>query len=126
MTTKSWGTLLAIILTGLTVGLALATRELLRFSPVPESFLLILIVLAGIALGSLVHDFARLLVAILVVTLVGGAVMMAALLFSELGDTALGLEAAFSVALSKAVRNVFFIVPLTLIGSMVGRLFHRE
>ncbi|MCL6642980.1 MAG: hypothetical protein K6T71_06640 [Candidatus Bipolaricaulota bacterium] len=128
MTKQDCGTLvLATALTGIAVGLALATRELSRFSPVPENFLLGLVFLAGIALGGLLRGFAQLLAAILVVMLVGGAVMTAALLVAELGDSLLGLEVTLSVAVGKAVLNGFlFIFPLTLIGALIGRLFQRD
>lgn len=128
MTKQDFGTLvLAISLTGIAVGLALATRELSRFAPVPENLLLGLVFLAGIALGGLVHGFARLLAAILVVILIGGAVMTAALLAVELGDSLLGVEATLSVAVGRAVLNGFlFVFPLTLIGALIGRLFQRD
>jgi hypothetical protein len=119
--------ILAIALTGWAAGLAGATRELVRFSPVSEGFLVVIVGLAGLALGSLIRGFAQLLMAILLVTLVSGGIMTGALLLSEWGDSLLGLEATLSVAISKAVLNGFlFVFPLTLIGALIGRLFYRD
>lgn len=119
--------IVAILLTGWAAGLAGATRELVRFSPVPESLLVAIVGIAGLALGSLIRSFAQLLTAILLVTLVSGGIMTGALLFSEVGDSVLGVEATLSVAISKAVLNGFlFVFPLTLIGALLGRLFYRD
>lgn len=128
MSRQNFGALiLAILLTGWTAGLAGATRELARFSPIHEGFLVGIVGIAGFALGNLVRSFAQLLTAILLVTLVSEGIMTGALLFSELGDSGLGLEAALSVAISKAVLNGFlFVFPLMLIGALIGRLFYRE
>lgn len=118
---------LAIMLAGVTAGLCGATRELVRFSPVSEGFLVGLIGIAGLALGGLIRGFAQLLAAILLVTLVSGGIMTGALLLSEWGDSVLGLEATLSVAISKAVLNGFlFVFPVTLIGALIGRLFQRD
>lgn len=119
--------ILAIALVGWAAGLAGATRELIRFSPVSESFLVAVVGLAGFALGGLLRNFAQLLTAILFVTLASGGIMTGALLLSEIGDAGLGLAATLSVAISKAVLNGFlFVFPLTLLGALVGRLFHRD
>ncbi len=128
MSKQNFGVLiLAILLTGWAGGLAGATRELVRFSPVHEGFLVGIVGIAGFALGNLVRSFAQLLTAILLVTLVSGGIMTGALLFSEWRDSVLGLEATLSVAISKAVLNGFlFVFPLTLIGALIGRLFYRD
>ncbi len=128
MSRQNFGALiLAILLTGWAAGLAGATRELVRFSPIHEGFLVGIVGIAGFALGNLVRSFAQLLTAILLVTLVSEGIMTSALLFSGVGDSGLGLEAALSVAISKAVLNGFlFVFPLILIGALIGRLFYRE
>jgi len=117
----------AVVLTGLAAGLSGATRELVRFSPVSEGFLVGLVGVAGLALGGLIRGFAQLLAAILLGTLLSGGIMTGALLLSEWGDSLLGLEATLSVAVSRAVLNGFlFVFPLTLIGALIGRLFQRD
>jgi hypothetical protein len=128
MTKQSVGVfVVAVVLTGVAAGLSGATRELVRFSPVSEGFLVGLVGIAGLALGSLIRGFAQLLTAILLGTLVSGGIMTGALLLSEWGDSLLGLEATLSVAVSKAVLNGFlFVFPLTLIGALIGRLFQRD
>jgi hypothetical protein len=128
MTKQSVGVfVVAVVLTGVAAGLSGATRELVRFSPVSEGFLVCLVGIAGLALGSLIRGFAQLLTAILLGTLVSGGIMTGALLLSEWGDSLLGLEATLSVAVSKAVLNGFlFVFPLTLIGALIGRLFQRD
>lgn len=128
MSKQNFGTLIvAILLTGWATGLAGATRELVRFSPVPESLLVAIVGITGLALGSLIRGFAQLLTAILLVTLMSTGIMIGALLLSEVGDAVLGVEAALSVAVSKAMLNGFlFVFPLTLIGALIGRLFYRE
>lgn len=115
-------------LTGLASGLALATREMTRFSPVSDPWGFGIIFLAGIGLGALSRNFARLLIAILLVLLVAGTIMTLALIYPEMDPEALlGVGAAFSMALRKAVVNIFFFVlPLTLIGAMLGRIFSRH
>lgn len=119
--------ILAIALVGWAAGLAGATRELIRFSPVSEGFLVAIVGLAGFALGGLLRSFAQLLTAILLVALVSGGIMTGALLLSEVGDAGLGLAATLSVAISKAVLTGFlFVFPLTLLGALIGRLFHRD
>ncbi len=128
MTKQNVGVLVvAVVLTGLAAGLSGATRELVRFSPVSEGFLVGLVGGAGLALGGLIRGFAQLLTAILLGTLVSGGIMTGALLLSEWGDSLLGLEATLSVAISKAVLNGFlFVFPLTLIGALIGRLLQRD
>lgn len=118
----------AASLVGLVAGLAMATQALPLFSPVPGVVLLGSVFLAGLGMGSLMRDLAQVLLAVIVTVLLSMVVMTLALVYPEMGpEAALGVEAALSGALQKAVISGFlFVLPLTLVGALVGRLFSRH
>lgn len=118
----------AAFLVGLVAGLAMATQSLRIFSPVPGPILFGAVLLAGVGLGSLVRSLAQVLLAVIVTVVVSMIVMASALVYPEMGpEAALGVEAALTSALRIAViSGFFFVLPLTLIGAMFGRLFSRH
>ncbi len=118
----------AALLVGLVAGLAMATQALPLFSPVPEALLFGSVLLAGVGMGSLVRNLAQVLLAVIVTVFVSMVMITAALVYPELGaEAALGVEAALAGTLRRAViSSFFFVLPLTLIGALLGRFFSRH
>lgn len=113
---------------GLIAGLAMATQALPLFSPVPGLVLLASVFLAGLAMSSLVRHLTQVLLVVILAVIVSVIVMTVALVYPEMGPEALlGVEAALAGAFRKAIiSGFFFVLPLTLIGALAGRLFSRH
>lgn len=113
---------------GLVAGLAMATQALPLFAPVSGVLLLGSVLLAGLGLGGLLENLPQVLLAVILAVVISVVVMTAALVYPEMGPEALlGVGAALTGAFRKAIISGFFLVlPLTLIGALIGRLFNRH
>ncbi|MCS6937388.1 MAG: hypothetical protein NZ610_06855 [Candidatus Bipolaricaulota bacterium] len=118
----------AALWVGIVAGLAMATQSLPLFAPVPGWMLLGSVVVAGVGMGSLFKNLTQVLLAVILTVIVSVMVTTLALVYPEMGPEALlGVEAALAGAFRKALINGFFLVlPLTLIGALVGRFFSRH
>lgn len=116
-----------ILLSSLASGAAFSIYDLSEFSPLPgfSSFLIPLIV--GASMGVLTRSLGQALLAVLLVSLLGIGVIVYALSYPELRSDQLGIEIVASISLRKAIISGFFyMLPLTLIGVLLGKLLFRE
>ncbi|MCS6903244.1 MAG: hypothetical protein NZO41_03075 [Candidatus Bipolaricaulota bacterium] len=129
MTSHDIGLLVGVALwVGIIAGLAMATQALPLFAPVPALVLVGSVFLAGLGMGSLFKNLTQVLLAVIFTVIVSVLVMTLALVYPEMGPEALlGVEAALAGAFRKAILSgFFFVLPLTLIGALLGRLFSRH
>jgi len=116
-----------ILLGGITLGAAFAIYDLTEFSPIPSAISFIIALIVGATIGMLTRGLERALIVTILVTLVGGVVIVYALSYPELREAYVGTEVITALSTRKAVINVFFYVfPLTLVGIFIGKFFAEE
>ncbi len=118
---------LIILLSSLASGAAFAIHELSEFSPLPGFVSFLIPLIAGASIGVLTRSLGQALLAVLLVSLLGIGVIVYALSYPELKSNYLGIEIVASISLRKAIISGFFyMLPLTLIGVLIGKLLFRE
>jgi len=118
---------LMILLSSLASGAAFSIYDLSEFSPLPGFLSFLVPLIAGASIGALTRSLGQALLVVLLVSLLGIGVIVYALSYPELRSDHLGLEIVASISLRNAIISGFFyILPLTLIGVLIGKLMFRE
>jgi hypothetical protein len=115
------------VLMGFTLGVGVVLWDLSEFSNVPTPIVaLALALLAGGFVGALAPRFSWALAALLIVFVTGAAVSTLALTYPEVLVDRLGVEIALDLALVRALRQTFLLVPIVVLGILIGRFFARD
>ncbi|MCR4404901.1 MAG: hypothetical protein NUW06_06490 [Candidatus Acetothermia bacterium] len=117
---------LLILLGGMAMGAALAVYDLNRFSPIPSTIMLIFPFVVGMIIGVLTTSFAQALGVFFFTVLVYALADFLVLTFPEMIHAHLGREITMQVSVVKALTGgIIFVLPLTLIGIILGKLVSR-
>jgi hypothetical protein len=117
---------LLTILGGVATGTALAVYDLNRFSPIPSTALLIFPFIVGMIIGILTTGFSQALVVFLLTLLVYALTSFFTLSLPELIHAHLGREITMQLSVVHALANgIIYILPLTIIGIILGKIISR-
>jgi len=108
------------------MGAALAVYDLNKFSPIPSAVMLIFPLLVGVIIGILTTSFPQALGVFLLTLLVFALADSFALSLPEFIHVHLGRGIAMQVSVAHALTDgIIFILPLTIIGIILGKIIAR-